>query len=311
MRGISLRWACISAVLLLFLGPATGAALAAGKPFVAPVTAEVTRKFQAPSDKYGPGHRGIDYKLPSGTTVRASGGGTVTFAGQVADDGLFVTIEHQGGISTTYSYLSRIDVSKGGRVTQGQAIALSGEGHAGGPAGLHFGAKKNGDYIDPEVLLKNLDDITDILALTPVEAPRDETNLAAFRDVKSPRALVGVRGAGVDAFPGSGSGSSQPRQSVDRRSRPPASTLPKPHVLGTDEVTQPIPSEVPRRFQELIRPQPGEESLPLRRPWQSPAEWWRSLPQGPRRSYRDGSGALESGSWNLGEGSRPSKPTSA
>jgi hypothetical protein len=169
MRGISLRWACVCAALLLLVGPATGAALAVGKPFVAPVVAEVTRKFDAPSHKFGPGHRGIDYGVPPGTTVRGSGEGTVTFAGQVADDGLFVTIEHLGGISTTYSYLSQIDVSKGDHVTQGQAIALSGEGHAGGSAGLHFGAKKNGDYIDPEMLLLKLDDITDILALVPAQ----------------------------------------------------------------------------------------------------------------------------------------------
>lgn len=168
MRGISLRWACVCAALLLFLGPATGAALAAGKPFSAPVNAEVTRKFEAPSHKFGPGHRGIDYGVPSGTTVRASGEGSVTFAGQVADDGLFVTIEHLGGISTTYSYLSQIDVSRGDRVTQGQAIARSGEGHRGGPPALHFGAKKNGDYVDPEILLGGLDDVSKLLELTPI-----------------------------------------------------------------------------------------------------------------------------------------------
>lgn len=167
MRGILLRGACVSLVLLLFVGPSAGAARAAGKPFVAPVNAEVTRKFEAPSHKFGPGHRGIDYGVPSGTTVMASGVGTVKFAGQVAD-GLFITVQHVGGIETTYSFLSRIDVSKGDRVTQGQAIGLSGEGHPGGPAGLHFGAKKNGDYIDPEVLLKGFDDITDILSLAEI-----------------------------------------------------------------------------------------------------------------------------------------------
>jgi pimeloyl-ACP methyl ester carboxylesterase len=197
MRGIFLRWVCICAARLLFVGPATGAALAAGKPFVAPVNAEVTRKFEAPSHKFGPGHRGIDYGVPPGTTVRASGEGTVTFAGRVADDGLFVTIEHLGGISTTYSFLSQIDVSKGDRVSQGQAIALSGEGHGGGPAALHFGAKKNGDYIDPEVLLMNLDDITDILALMPDEAGGGRNNLAAFQNVNSPTASMGVGGPGV------------------------------------------------------------------------------------------------------------------
>lgn len=171
MRGILLRGACVSLALLLLVGPSAGAASAAGKPFVAPVDAEVTRKFEAPSHKFGPGHRGIDYGVPSGTTVRASGNGTVKFAGPVAD-GLFITLEHVGGIETTYSFLSRIDVSRGERVTQGQAIGLSGEGHPGGPAGLHFGAKKSGEYIDPEILLKGFDDITDMLSLAEINNVR-------------------------------------------------------------------------------------------------------------------------------------------
>ncbi len=188
MRGILLRGACVSLALLLFVGPFAGTARAAGKPFIAPVNAEVTRGFEPPSHRFGPGHRGIDYGVPSGTTVRASGNGTVKFAGQVADDGLFVTVEHAGGIETTYSFLSHIEVSKGDSVTQGQAIGRSGDGHAGGAPSLHFGAKKNGDYIDPEILLKGFDDITDILTLTPVEPGGRRSDLAEFHDVKSPMA---------------------------------------------------------------------------------------------------------------------------
>lgn len=127
--------------------------------------------------------------------MRASGAGTVTFAGRVANDGLFVTIEHQGGISTTYSYLSEIDVSKGDRVSQGQAIALSGEGHSGGRPGLHFGAKKNGDYIDPEVLLSELDDISDLLSLTQVQVHGQSD--AGFRDLLDASPAVGGRGSSV------------------------------------------------------------------------------------------------------------------
>ncbi len=270
MRGISLRWACVCAALLLFLGPATGAALAAGKPFIAPVDAEVTRKFEAPSHKFGPGHRGIDYGVPAGTTVRASGEGTVTFAGQVADDGLFVTIEHLGGISTTYSYLSQLDVSKGDRVSQGQTIALSGEGHAGGPAALHFGAKRNGDYVDPEMLLKALDDITDMLALTQVQIQQPES--------------INLSAAPSGAFQTSGGDHWQPAPSSNRdighasgTSLPNAGPRPK-------SITHPIPSELPPRLRERNGPWPGEEGLPARRPGQSPADWWANLPEGLRLS---------------------------
>ena len=271
MRGISLRWACVCAALLLFLGPATGAALAAGKPFVAPVNAEVIRKFEAPSHKFGPGHRGIDYGVPSGTTVRASGNGTVTFAGPVADDGKFVTIEHPGGISTTYSYLSQIDVSNGDRVSQGQVIAVSGEGHEGGPPGLHFGAKKNGDYLDPEVLLKALDDISDMLALAQVQM---ETRESVDFSV-SPS---------TSAFQNSDGHAWQPPDfSNGNNGHVPASKLPTAGPRPQSTI-QPIPSELPARLRERSGPRLGEEGLPARRPGQSPAEWWTNLPEDIRTS---------------------------
>lgn len=162
-------WACFI-VFVLLLGPVTGAASAAEKGFIAPVRAEIIRDFQAPSSRFGPGHRGIDYGVPPGTSVKASGAGTVSFAGPVAADGLFVAIDHLGGTSTTYSFLSRVDVYKADRVVQGQVIGASGKGHAGEVPSLHFGAKLNGDYIDPKLLLTDPDDIRDLLRLTPLRA---------------------------------------------------------------------------------------------------------------------------------------------
>jgi murein DD-endopeptidase MepM/ murein hydrolase activator NlpD len=48
-------------------------------------------------------------------------------------------IDHNNGLSTLYSHLSSIDVSKGQQVSTGQMIGLSGmTGYATGPH-LHFG----------------------------------------------------------------------------------------------------------------------------------------------------------------------------
>src|ERR671910_489354 len=64
---------------------------------VPPVDGVIGRRFQAPRTDWGPGHRGIDYLLPSaeGVSVRAAASGRVKFGGQVAGF-LAVTIQHAG-----------------------------------------------------------------------------------------------------------------------------------------------------------------------------------------------------------------------
>jgi murein DD-endopeptidase MepM/ murein hydrolase activator NlpD len=68
---------------------------------IPPVDAPISARFEAPSSDYGPGHRGIDYAAPTGTKVRAAGGGRVTFAGAVAGVDA-VTIDHGGGLPRPY-----------------------------------------------------------------------------------------------------------------------------------------------------------------------------------------------------------------
>ncbi|MDQ4149961.1 MAG: M23 family metallopeptidase, partial [Actinomycetota bacterium] len=145
--------------------PAFGAA-----PFLPPVKGRVVKSFEAPLGPYSRGHRGVDIAAPPGSKVVAAAEGRVKFAGPVGGDGLFVTIAHSGDLETTYSYLSRIEVAAGTAVARGQTIGASGEGHPGsGTPALHFGVKKSGKYIDPEILLRDLDDISNMIALAPLE----------------------------------------------------------------------------------------------------------------------------------------------
>jgi pimeloyl-ACP methyl ester carboxylesterase len=148
--------------------------LGASAEFIAPVNGPIVRRFQAPLGPYAAGHRGIDFGVPAGTPVVASASGKVLFAGPVADDGLFVTIQH-GVIKTTYSFLSEIKVVAGQEVRQGLLIGMSGEGHPGeGRPVLHLGAKIGDHYIDPEILLfGKLDDISNLIALAPFEESRE------------------------------------------------------------------------------------------------------------------------------------------
>lgn len=126
-----------------------------------PVHGEVIRPFEEPAGPYGAGHRGIDIAAPFGTPIRAPADGTVSFAGTVAG-ALFISIDHPGGIRTSYSWVSSIGVKKGQPVRAGAVIGATGQGHPGSDrTHLHFSARLDGTYIDPMLLLGggNLDDL--------------------------------------------------------------------------------------------------------------------------------------------------------
>ena len=94
-------------------------------------------------------HRGVDWATPVGTAVYASSGGTVVQAGWGSGYGYVVYINHPDGRQTRYGHLSRIYVSAGQQVRQGQVIAASGNtGRSTGPH-LHFEILINGAQVNP------------------------------------------------------------------------------------------------------------------------------------------------------------------
>lgn len=151
--------ACSAAVLCL-----AGTA-AASIVLLPPVDAPVSRGFEAPSGRFGPGHRGIDFAVAAGTQVRAAGAGTVTFAGDVAGRGA-VTVAHADDLVTTYTSLADIYVAEGQVVGAGQTIGVAGSAHPG-EAGVHFGVLLEGSYVDPESYLVAMD-VDDAIRLMPV-----------------------------------------------------------------------------------------------------------------------------------------------
>lgn len=94
-------------------------------------------------------HGAIDWATPTGTAVFASSSGTVARAGWVGSYGNVIYINHPDGNQTRYAHLSRILVSAGQSVSQGQRIALSGNtGVSTGPH-LHFELIINGQKVNP------------------------------------------------------------------------------------------------------------------------------------------------------------------
>lgn len=94
-------------------------------------------------------HKGIDWATPVGTAVMASSAGTVSKAGWGSGYGYVVYINHADGRQTRYGHLSKVLVSQGQTVSQGQKIALSGNtGVSTGPH-VHFEILINGSQVDP------------------------------------------------------------------------------------------------------------------------------------------------------------------
>ena len=99
-------------------------------------------------------HTGIDIANSSGTNIAASQNGKVIFTGYQGSYGKLIVIRHANGMETAYAHLSRISVSVGDTVTQGQSIGKMGS--TGGSTGshLHFEIRKNGTAVNPMNYLK-------------------------------------------------------------------------------------------------------------------------------------------------------------
>ena len=99
-------------------------------------------------------HPGLDVAVPSGTYIRAAGGGSVIDVGDDAVYGRFIVIDHGDGYATLYGHASETFVSLGQPVRERQVIALSGStGRSTGPH-LHFEILVEGAPVDPLSLVE-------------------------------------------------------------------------------------------------------------------------------------------------------------
>jgi len=152
-------------------GPVSGPAYGT---YAWPVSGPVIRPFEAPSNPYSAGHRGIDIAAPFGTPLHAANPGVVSFAGWVGG-ALFISIDHVDGVRTTYSWLSSVSVKKGQSVQRSQVIGATGRGHPELPQPqLHFGARIGTTYIDPLPLLEP-EDVAGLIHLAPVDGTTGPT----------------------------------------------------------------------------------------------------------------------------------------
>lgn len=103
----------------------------------------------APGQNYS-GHWGIDYRGDTDGYIRAAAAGRVTYSGLVVEN-LVVTVDHGGGLKTSYSYLDGAMVVRGQRVARGTVIGRAGTRPI--HEDVHFSVRMEGVYVDPEPLV--------------------------------------------------------------------------------------------------------------------------------------------------------------
>ena len=119
-----------------------------------PAAGQVTREFtrgNIPNGKKP--HLGIDIAAATDAPVLAAGPGIVVRTGAAEFLGNFVEIQHGLGYLTVYGHCSRVAVSQGDKVDEGQVIAYVGQtGEASAPH-LHFEIRQQGEAVDPREFL--------------------------------------------------------------------------------------------------------------------------------------------------------------
>jgi len=118
------------------------------------VTSDYGYRFH-PIKKVYRHHDGIDIGQAAGAPILASDGGVVTESRKSTGYGWIVVIDHGNGFSTLYAHMRPQDVKVqvGQKVGKGQPIALIGSnGWSTGPH-LHFEVRKNGQLIDPNLVI--------------------------------------------------------------------------------------------------------------------------------------------------------------
>jgi len=99
-------------------------------------------------------HTGQDIPAPGGSNIVTANAGTVILVVEAYSSktgyGAYVVVDHGGGISTLYGHSSKILVSVGQVVAQGEVIAKVGTSGASTGFHLHFEVRINGEHTDPK-----------------------------------------------------------------------------------------------------------------------------------------------------------------
>ena len=118
---------------------------------------EITSKFgvwRTFNDGHRSQHLGLDLFAREGSKVKAINAGTVVLVRDCLLAGNVVVVAHGGGIASAYYHLSKVTVSEGDTIAQGDDLGLAGQtGRTTGPH-LHLSIHVPGGMVDPAAFFK-------------------------------------------------------------------------------------------------------------------------------------------------------------
>lgn len=125
--------------------PPASISIPAGAGYIWPAATGIITQY------FGWRHTGVDIAGKSGTAIYAARAGQVVKSqcGWNGGYGCYIVIDHGDGVRTLYGHNSRLYVSVGEYVDQGQTVALMGStGRSTGPH-LHFEVRFSGRFVNP------------------------------------------------------------------------------------------------------------------------------------------------------------------
>lgn len=148
-------------------------------------------------------HKGLDLAAPTGTAVKASGDGVVTFAGRYPMSqnvawwrfGNVVVVNHADRFITIYAHCDTVNVKAGQRVSQGEVIATVGSTGWSTNSHLHYEVRSDlerpghFDPIDPRIYILDYQWSDEEALLIRARTSKDYRNFDPL-----PSSFIGKRG---------------------------------------------------------------------------------------------------------------------
>jgi len=122
------------------------------KPSIWPVNGRLLGHFGQRTDPFsgeGALHTGVDISAPTGTVVRATADGIVSFADRSGGYGRLVVINHGNGLETYYAHLSRFSVITGQEIRRGEAVGEVGTSGRSTAPHLHYEVRVGHTPVNP------------------------------------------------------------------------------------------------------------------------------------------------------------------